>query len=534
MTALESAQHLVLAGPVAEVRQALYALELLDGAPVEFGTLEVPLHHLAPLTVATRLEQIVQKQSPSGTRPAGWFFALPEAGSVLIGAPVDELPRWRSLIERLDSAGSMETRAYVPRRFALDDVAALVKDILGTANENPLVRLVEDALTGTLLLTAPPALHGRVEALFERLEGAAPGALAELRAFEVRYRDAKEVAERLTRLLDPESAGASDSASDGGATAVSTRATGRALRLTVDEATNRLLVHAEPRVLRQIERLLVDLDKHEPEVLIEAVLVSLTERESRQLGVELRGAFTAGGAEVELASLFGLGAPPVLGPAPALGGSGAAATVLNPRDFSAVLRALESVQRGRSLARPRALTRNHGTVELDSVLSSPFAATVSTDVVATTTFGGSSEAGTQISVTPHLTAGDRLRVEYSITLSAFVGDPSDPALPPPKQQTVLKSEAIVPDGFTVVLGGLELETLGRTETRVPVLGRIPVLGALFRDTSRSSETTRTFVVLRCDVQRSESFMGLRDASDRAGRAAGLAADTPSLEPRWMR
>ena len=67
-----------------------------------------------------------------------------------------------------------------------------------------------------------------------------------------------------------------------------------------------------------------------------------------------------------------------------------------------------------------------------------------------------------------------------------------------------------------------------------MLGRIPVLGALFRDTSRSSETTRTFVFLRCDVQRSESFRGLRDASDRAGRAAGLAADTPSLEPRWMR
>ncbi len=530
VTALESAQHLVLAGSVAEVRQALQALELIDGAPIEFGTLEVPLRYLAPLTMATRLEQIVQKQTPTGGRPAGWFFALPEAGSVLLGAPVAELPRWRALVERLDGAGLMETRPYVPRRFALADVAALVKDILGAANENPLVRLVQDELTGTLLLSAPPSLHARVEALFERLEGAAPGALTELRAFELRFRDAKEIAERLERLLDVEAARPAD---DGG-TPAPVAAPGRALRLVVDEATNRLLVHAEARVLRQIELLLTALDTHEPEVLVEAVLVSLTEREARQLGLELRGALTAGSTKVELASLFGLGAPPLLGAAPNLGGSGAAATILNPGDFSAVLRALETVQLGRSVARPRALTRNHGTVELDSVLSSPFAATVSTDVVATTTFGGSSEAGTQISVTPHLTAGDRLRVEYAITLSAFVGDPSDPALPPPKQQTVLKSEALVPDGFTVALGGIELESFGRTESRVPLLGRLPLLGALFRDTSRASEITRTFIFLRCDVQRSETFRGLRDLSEREARALGLAADTPSLEPRWMR
>jgi len=68
-------------------------------------------------------------------------------------------------------------------------------------------------------------------------------------------------------------------------------------------------------------------------------------------------------------------------------------------------------------------------------------------VVATTTFGGSSEAGTQIRVTPHLTSGDRLRVEYSVTLSSFVGAAADPALPPPRQQTILKSEALEADLF---------------------------------------------------------------------------------------
>jgi type II secretory pathway component GspD/PulD (secretin) len=207
---------------------------------------------------------------------------------------------------------------------------------------------------------------------------------------------------------------------------------------------------------------------------------------------------------------------------------------LNPGDFSGVLRALETIRDGRSFARPRVLTRNHETAELDSVLESPYSATVSTDVVATTTFGGSSDAGTQISVTPHLTSGDRLRIEYSITQSAFVGDAADPALPPPRQQTVLTSEAVVPDGFTVVLGGLELESNGRNRTQVPLLGRLPLVGWLFRNDSKSGERTRFFVFLRCDVLRGESFRGLREVSAESALAAGIDSDVPVLEPRWMR
>lgn len=309
----------------------------------------------------------------------------------------------------------------------------------------------------------------------------------------------------------------------------------RGVRLSLDEGTNRILARGEPRLLRQIQALVLELDTLEPEVLVEATIVSLTETQMHELGVELRAGGSRGSAVFEVASLFGFGTPALSGTTVGpLAGTGGAATVLDPGEYSALLRALESVSGGRSLARPRLVTRNHVTAELDSVLESPFSATVSTDVVATTTFGGSSEAGTQISVTPHLTSGDRIRVEYVITLSSFVGAPSDPALPPPKQQTVLKSEASLPDGHTVVLGGVDLESSGRTEMRTPILGRLPLLGWLFRDTSRDSERTRFFVFLRCDVLRSESFRGLRDVTSTALGNARVDDGVPVLEPRWMR
>ncbi|MEZ6018420.1 MAG: secretin N-terminal domain-containing protein [Planctomycetota bacterium] len=540
IVALESAHHVALAGLRADVQQALVALELLDGAPVEVQTIDVPVVNASAALLASRIEQIVQKQAAVGSKPTGWFFAMPESSSIVVGAPTTELERWRALIGRLDAAGVVSTHNYTPRRFALADVAALVNETVREFGAPPQgYRLVQDTLTGTLVVTANEATHARIGALLERLEGADRGSLAELRSIGVRNRDAKDVVQRLERLLDLSAGGTgltTEAALEGGVTHEGSGSQRRGdVRLSVDEGTNRVLAYAEPRVLRQLEALVAELDSVEPQVLVEATVVSLTESELKALGVELRGGGEAHGSLLEVGSLFGLGVPPLtessVGP---LTGVGGALTVLDPGDFSAVVRALETVSGGRSLARPRLVTRNHETAVLDSVLESPFAATVSTDVVATTSFGGSSSAGTQISVTPHLTTGDRLRIEYSITLSAFVGAAADPALPPPRQQTSLKSEAVVPDGFTVVLGGIELESSGETTSRVPVLGRLPLLGWLFRDGSRSAERTRFYVFLRCDVLRSESFRGLRDVTSEAARAAEIEGDVPVLEPRWMR
>ncbi len=85
-----------------------------------------------------------------------------------------------------------------------------------------------------------------------------------------------------------------------------------------------------------------------------------------------------------------------------------------------------------------------------------------------------------------------------------------------------------------MLGGIDIESSGTASSRTPILGRLPLVGWLFRDDSESSERTRFYVFLRCDVLRSESFRGLRDVSARAANEAGVKSDAPALEPRWMR
>ncbi|NUP97650.1 MAG: hypothetical protein HUU28_15935, partial [Planctomycetaceae bacterium] len=98
----------------------------------------------------------------------------------------------------------------------------------------------------------------------------------------------------------------------------------------------------------------------------------------------------------------------------------------------------------------------------------------------------------------------------------------------------LSSVVTVPDGFTIVVGGLEVETEGEASTGVPWVSEIPLLGALFKDQSRTRTKSRFFVFLRCSVMRGAAFEDLAYRSGRTLDAVGLDDGWPELKPRVIR
>jgi type II secretory pathway component GspD/PulD (secretin) len=106
-----------------------------------------------------------------------------------------------------------------------------------------------------------------------------------------------------------------------------------------------------------------------------------------------------------------------------------------------------------------------------------------------------------------------------VSISSFVGDSTDPALPPPRQENRVQSVVTVPDGYTVVVGGLDIETQTEATSQVPLAGDVPLLGALFRSRSVTHERRRFFVFLRASVLRGEGFEELRWVSEEPLRAA---------------
>ena len=257
--------------------------------------------------------------------------------------------------------------------------------------------------------------------------------------------------------------------------------------------------------------------------------------EAHDLGVEIQNLITAGDTGIQLASLFGLGSPdPAAGFIPPASGTGGTGVVLDPGDFSLVVRALEVLSNGRSLSIPKILVNNNVDATLSAVLQSPYTSINASQTVTTTSFGGTLDAGTTVTVRPQIVDGDKLLLDYTVTLSSFVGESTDPSVPPPRQENSIHSVVTIPDGHTVVLGGLDVDTRTEAVSQVPVLGEIPVLGRLFQSTSTTVTKSRFFVFLRCNVLRGEGFEDLKYASAVDLAEAELGDGWPVLEPRVIR
>ncbi len=459
-------------------------------------------------------------------------------------------------------------------------------------------KIVRDELTGALVVTATPSEHAAIRALFERLAAVPQDERRQVRTFVIRNRPVREVVEVLGGLIDAVAdtgeQGAAGGRAEGadnaarpvlatplpatprvptpGAASAVTPATGNplagttgpvpqggvaaasgasstpaapgsgaamtirsaALTITPDEGTNSIIVVASTRMLARIESLLASIDIRQSQVMIEALVVGLTDDQAIDLGVELSKLDVSDGTISLLSSVFGLSSTNAGSTTPPAPGTGGTALMLRPGDFSALIRALETLSRGRSLNIPKVLVANNKQALLTSVLQQPVLSTNASQTVATTSFSGTQDAGTVVSVTPQIAEGDHLLLDYSVEISSFVGDSASPSLPPPRQQNQLKSVVTIPDGFTVAVGGLQLEGNVEGISQIPFVGDIPILGEAFKSRSVTRTRSKFYVFIRANILRQGGFEDLKYASDLAAQEAGIDDGFPSVEPQVVR
>ncbi|MCC6970540.1 MAG: hypothetical protein IT434_09995, partial [Phycisphaerales bacterium] len=119
-------------------------------------------------------------------------------------------------------------------------------------------------------------------------------------------------------------------------------------------------------------------------------------------------------------------------------------------------------------------------------------------------------------------------------LSSFVGSSSAAGLPPPKQENSVDSVATIPDGHVVAVGGLELVTSTEGESRVPLLGEVPLIGELFKSRNKGSGKTRFYVFIKATVLRSTDFEDLKYLSDQTSAAMHVDDGFPEVKARVIR
>lgn len=304
-------------------------------------------------------------------------------------------------------------------------------------------------------------------------------------------------------------------------------------RVSADISTNSLIVVAPANVQGLYAELIQSLDQRRPQVLIEAKVIAVDTSDDFTLGVEVSLGDRMGSKRLFNFTSFGLsevdatsGALKVV---PGLGFNG---TLVDPDVADVVVRALSAHRRARVLAAPKILVNDNSTGKLESVSSVPFASVNASQTVSTTSLGGSQQAGTIITVTPHINEDDHLQLEFDVEFSTFSGSGIS-GLPPPRQIDRVGSTVTIPDGKTVVVGGLKRSGEENNFRGVPWAEHIPVLRELTSRTDRNSVTTSFFLFIRPVVLRDSRFADLRFLSDKEAGAYCLPGDYPVSAPELI-
>ena len=305
-------------------------------------------------------------------------------------------------------------------------------------------------------------------------------------------------------------------------------------RVSADVGTNSLIVYAPSNVQPIYKRLIESLDQRRPQVLIEAKIVAVDTTDDFALGVEVSFGDRTGTRRLFNFTSFGLSevdaATGALTIVPSLGFNG---TLVDPDVADVVVQALSSHTRARVLAAPKILVNDNATGKLESVVSVPFTSVNASDTVATTSLGGDQQAGTIITATPHINEDDHLQLEFDVEFSTFsetgVGN-----LPPPRQIDRVGSTVTIPDGKTVIVGGLKRVSKNHSFTGLPWAEKIPVLRELTSRTVDGDTTTSFFLFIRPLVLRDSRFADLRFLSQQEAGKACLPGDYPVSHPEIVR
>jgi type IV pilus assembly protein PilQ len=164
------------------------------------------------------------------------------------------------------------------------------------------------------------------------------------------------------------------------------------------------------------------------------------------------------------------------------------------------LSALESENKGEVIASPRITTADQQTAYIEQGSEIPYAEASSSGAT-TVSF---EKAVLSLEVTPQITPDNKIILDLAITQDS-VGDiytTSDGSEYVSIDTQQINTQVLVANGETLVLGGIYQQTVTTSETKVPLLGDIPFLGALFRQTSDSTskEELLIFVTPRIIMQ----------------------------------
>ncbi|MCY7295301.1 type IV pilus secretin PilQ [Alteromonas sp. a30] len=267
--------------------------------------------------------------------------------------------------------------------------------------------------------------------------------------------------------------------------------------VTVDERTNSLIIRDTQESIDNAINMVQILDIPVRQVLIESRMVTVRDGVDEQIGVRwgftdqqdsdgisgsIEGAETVGGGEIpDVADRLNVNLP-VNNPAGRIGIS--VARLIDGTILDLELSALESENKGEIIASPRITVANQHEAYIEQGTEIPYVQSTSSGATSVTF----KKAVLSMKVIPHITPDNRVILDLVVTQDTrgeTVSTPTGPAVAIDTQE--ISTQVLVENGETIVLGGIFQQTTADTENKVPVLGDLPAIGRLFKNSQQIND-----------------------------------------------
>jgi type II secretory pathway component GspD/PulD (secretin) len=373
--------------------------------------------------------------------------------------------------------------------------------------------------TNSLMVNASPEQHALVATIISYVDSESEQKSIPYKVYPLQNQSPDHIAEVLKKLLE-------DVVKDKDSKIERVvKKTEENIIVVPDANTFSLIVYANKKNQDWVADLIKQLDKRRPQVLIDVTLVEITKSDNFDL-------------DLQMASKLPNLVPGQLGFLPIIdtnglgqrrreafvaGGRGQG--FYSDQHIQALLTAVQTKNYGRVLAKPKILVNDGqvGIIKTTNTINVPItgntvvgAGSASSGVVQTSTSYQAYNAGITLTIQPNIGEGDLLLLIVKLERSDFgtqVGE-----APPPSLATLVDTIVTVPNDKTIILGGLLKLNQGKGGSKVPLLGDIPLAGALFRSTSDTVSDSKLYVFVKANILRPESALeGLSEIEKISGR-----------------
>jgi general secretion pathway protein D len=442
----------------------------------------------------------------------GHLAAYAETNVLIVSDRASNIKRVMRIIKQVDKKTDEELEfVRLKHAFATEVVRILSALSSGAGAQNkgaaPSIKFSADERTNSILLSGEKNLRIKYRSIIRQLDQAVEST-GNIHVVYLRYANAANIAKIMGSVgkdvLNAQKKNADISKTAGGDTT---------LNIQADDVSNALVITAPMSIFRSLKTVIQQLDIPRAQVHIEAIIAEVSMNASNELGVQwliddtssngpaLATNFAGSGSSItSLAAGIssGTGASVGEGLSLALGRIGDSSL-----DFVTLIRAISGDSDNNLLSTPSIVTLDNQQAEIVVGENVPFI----TGEYTTSTSGTSSsnpfrtverkDVGISLKVKPQINEGNTITMEIEQEVSNLSGDSTGVDVITSKRS--LKTMVQLQDGELLILGGLIDDTLVEKQQKVPGLGDVPILGALFRSSTMVKTKRNLMIFLRANI-----------------------------------